>query len=67
MAKAMEANVATGEVIERDMTAEELTAQELSRTESLARENEQESKIAARQAVLDRLGLTKDEAQLLLS
>jgi hypothetical protein len=56
----------TGEGFYRDLTAEELKehkANEKLRASILA---EAEAKEAARQAILDRLGLTADEAKLLL-
>jgi hypothetical protein len=63
-------NAQTGEIIEREMTAPEeaehleLIATSEARTE--ARAEALEAKAVARQAVLDRLGLTEQEAQLLL-
>ena len=59
-------NAETGEVIERPYTDEELlrdkARQEIIDAETL----EINKRIAARQAILDRLGLTEDEAKLLL-
>ena len=56
--------------IERDMTDEEIATNELilqGVTTSIATEAEAAAiKSAARQAVLDKLGLTADEVQLLL-
>jgi hypothetical protein len=66
MAKVMEVNVLTGEVIKRDMTADELAMQQSSRSETLTREAEQASKLAAKEAVLLKLGLTQEEAAALL-
>ena len=57
----------TGEGTYRDLTANELKehkANEKLRAEALA---EAEAKAAQRQAILDRLGLTSEEAALLLS
>lgn len=63
-------NVETGEEIIRDATAQEIAQMELDSADSLARkataEAEAETKSAARQAILDRLGLTADEAAILL-
>lgn len=66
MAKAMEVNVATGEVIERDMTADELARQADSKAETMAREADQESKAAQKLAIYEKLGLTSDEIEILI-
>ena len=57
----------TQETIERDMNAEELAqyeADQLAAAEKRAAEIEADAK---RKAILDRLGLTEEEAKLLLS
>lgn len=59
-------NVETGEEIERPMTDEEISQREKDDIEGLAKKNNYEKQIAARQAILDRLGLTEEEARLLL-
>jgi hypothetical protein len=59
-------NCTTGEEIVRDATAEEIAQMELDSTNAAARKAEAEAKEASRQAILDRLGLTADEAKLLL-
>ena len=56
----------TGEEIVRDATTEEIAQIELVAVNTAARKAELEAKEAARQAILDRLGLTADEAKLLL-
>jgi hypothetical protein len=56
----------TGEEIVRDATAEEIAQMKLDADNAAARKAEAEAKEAARQAILDRLGLTADEAKLLL-
>lgn len=56
-------NVETDEVTEREMTAAELK-QFNARAEK--EKAEAEAKAAARQALLDKLGITEDEARLLL-
>ena len=60
----------TGEVIVREMTAEEIAEREVAiaaKAEKAATaEAEAQLKTTARQAVLDRLGLTAEEAQLIL-
>jgi hypothetical protein len=67
MAKAMEVNVATGQVIERDMTADELALQAESKAESAARDAEQQSNAAKKLAVYKKLGLTQAEIDILLA
>ena len=59
-------NVETGEIIERDLTAEEIAQIELDVAKEEARLAEAQAKAAQRQAILDKLGLTADEARLLL-
>ena len=52
--------------IVRDATPAEVAQIEAARAEAEAQAEALEAKVAARQAVLDRLGLTEQEAQLLL-
>lgn len=56
--------------IEREMTADELAEYEFTvadaKSRVAAREAEVAAKAAAREALLDRLGITAEEAQLLL-
>ena len=59
----IEHNVETGEIIEIEMTPAEIKAHEDQLAASAQKENERE---AARQAVLDKLGLTADEVAALL-
>ena len=61
-------DITTGEetITERDETAAETKARLDAAKEFAAKQAEAEAKAAARQAVLDRLGLTAEEAQLLL-
>jgi len=59
-------NVETGEVIEREMNAEELDQWEADQAAAAEAKAEAEAKAAARQVLLDRLGITADEAKLLL-
>jgi hypothetical protein len=60
-------NVSTGEVIEREMNVEELAQHEI----DLAKEKEhstiQATKAAEKAALLEKLGITAEEAALLLS
>jgi hypothetical protein len=53
-------------ITERDMTTQELTQWEADKASDVARLADQEAKETARQAVLARLGLTEEEAQLIL-
>lgn len=55
-------DIATGEIIEREMNDAEFAQYEIDQTLV----NELAAKAAARQTILDRLGLTADEAALLL-
>jgi len=50
----------------RDATADEAAAIDAQRAEAEAQADAQAAKLAARQAVLDKLGLTADEAAALL-
>lgn len=59
-------NGETGEEIVRNMNVEELKQHAIDEANALARKTSFETKAIARQAVLDRLGLTKEEAQLIL-
>lgn len=59
-------NCETGEVIERELTAEELAQQSINEAEQAVRVAEEAAKAQARQALLDKLGITEDEAKLLL-
>ena len=61
--KITEIDALTNEVIEREATQEEIAQHELEVAEFISKETEQ---AAARQAVLDRLGITAEEAQLIL-
>jgi hypothetical protein len=59
-------NSQTDEVIDREMTAAEFKIYEADQAEQLVKQAEAEAKAAQRQVILDRLGLTAEEAQLLL-
>jgi hypothetical protein len=54
-----------GEIV-RDMTQAEITEYELVLADIAAKAAAEAAKAAQRQVILDRLGLTADEAQLLL-
>jgi hypothetical protein len=59
-------NTETNQIIERKMTDKEFATYEAKQELDSAKLVEAEAKEAARQVILDRLGLTADEAQLLL-
>jgi hypothetical protein len=59
-------NTETDEIIDREMTDEEFSEYQASQAIYEAKQAEAEAKATARQAILDRLGLTADEAALLL-
>jgi hypothetical protein len=59
-------NATTNEVIEREMTNEEFSNYEQAAIQDAANKADAETKATARAAILDRLGLTADEAALLL-
>ena len=71
MTKAIEVNCETGEVTERDLTAAELQAQADAQVqyeaEQAAKEAEAAEKAIAKAALLKRLGITAEEAALLLA
>jgi hypothetical protein len=62
-----EYNCKTGEEITRDATAAELAQIETDAANYAAKEAEAEAKATAKAALLDRLGITAEEAVLLLS
>jgi len=66
MGKVVIVDAITGEVVERTQTVAEKTQSDKDKAEAEAQAEALEAKAAARQAVLDRLGLTEQEAQLLL-
>lgn len=59
-------NVETGEVEVREMNADELAQYELDQAAEQAKKEAEAEAEAARQALLDKLGITADEAKLLL-
>ena len=63
----IEHNVETGEVVEIEMTAQEIAQREAEEAEFLARKAAEETKAAAKAALLERLGMTAEEAALLLA
>ncbi len=65
--KTTEFNAETGETIEREATAEELAALENTRAKRAAIEADEAAKASAKEALLERLGITAEEAKLLLA
>jgi hypothetical protein len=63
-----EFNALTGEttITERDETTQEQAKREALEAEFAARQAEAEAKAAQRQALLNRLGITEEEARILL-
>ena len=59
-------NLETGEEIIRDANADEIAQLELDAENQTAKRNAELAKETQRQAILDRLGLTADEAKLIL-
>ena len=59
-------NVETDEAIDREMTAAEFKIYEAEQKAKAAAEAEFDAKEAARQAILDRIGLTSDELKTIL-
>jgi hypothetical protein len=60
-------NAETGEIIIRDMNAEELAVHAKEAAEFEAMQAEIANKASAKAALLTRLGITEDEAKLLLA
>lgn len=60
-------NVETNEVIEREMNAEELVQWEIDMAKAQAEAAAKADAETQRQALLDKLGITEEEAKLLLS
>lgn len=60
-------NTETNEVVDREMTDEEFANYEADQVKWAAEQAEAEAKAKAKAALLDRLGITEDEAKLLLS
>jgi vacuolar-type H+-ATPase subunit H len=63
-------NAETGETVERELSAEEIAQQEIDEANYLASkaiaDAETEAKATQKAALLERLGITEDEARLLL-
>jgi hypothetical protein len=59
-------DLASDEVIDREMNDDEFAQYQADKAAQLAKQAEADAKAAEKQAILDRLGLTADEAKLLL-
>jgi hypothetical protein len=59
-------NIETNEVIDREMNDDEFAQYQADKAAHIAAKAEAEAKAEAKQAILDRLGLTANEAKLLL-
>jgi len=66
MTKITEFDAITGAITERDLTDAELAQVAIDKAEAKAQAKAQADKATAKQAILDRLGITADEAALLL-
>ena len=60
-------NVETDEVIDREMTDAEFAQYEIDQANALAEKAELEAKAQAKAALLAQLGITEEQAKLLLS
>lgn len=60
-------NVETGETINRELNVEELNQQSIDQAEQAIKQAEAEAKAAAKAALLEQLGITEEQAKLLLS
>lgn len=60
-------NAETGEVIERDMNADELAQMEKDKMDAAAEAEARLQAAKAKAVLLEKLGITEDEAKLLLS
>ena len=61
-----EHNTETNQIIDREMTAAELEQHELNQAEAKTRKAEAETKALNKSALLAKLGITEDEAKILL-
>ena len=60
-------DLATNEVIDREMNDQEFAAFEADQATQAAKQAEAEAKATAKSALLNKLGITEDEAKLLFS
>ena len=59
-------NAETNEIIDREMTDAEFSQYEIDQANAIAEKAEAEARAAQRQEILDRLGLSQEEANVLL-
>lgn len=64
--KIQEHNCETNEIVIRELTSDEFAQYEADQAVAVAEAAEEVAKAQARQALLDKLGITEDEAKLLL-
>ena len=64
--KITEINAITGELVERDLTPDEIQQSKLDKADQLKAQKIAENKAIAKAALLERLGITADEAALLM-
>jgi hypothetical protein len=62
-----EHNLETDEIIDREMTEAELEQWEAAKTAEIAKQEAEAQKATEKAALLEKLGITADEAALLLS
>jgi len=60
-------NCETGETLERELNAEELAQQAIDEANAIAKQAEADAKAQAKAQVLAQLGITEEQAKLLLS
>ena len=60
-------NTETNEIIDREMTDDEFTAYETRKAANATRQAEAEAQATAKAALLTQLGITEEQAKLLLS
>ena len=64
---AQETNLETGKTLERDLTAEEIATREAIFTQASQAIADSLGKVSQKAALLEKLGITEDEAKLLLA
>ncbi len=64
--KITQINAETNEIIEREPNAEEIAQMEIDAAHTITKKAEEEAKAAKRAELLSRLGITEEEARILL-